>query len=242
MKFKWDQRVYIDLYSGAGIGKIRGTEKLVMGSPLIALSATDPFDRYIFCEVDEDKLAALKQRAQRIAPGRKIEYVSGDCNAVADRICGLIPRGSSDNKVLTLCFADPCDIGIKFSTIRKLSTRFVDFLVLLAVCMDANRAYVHYLRPENKKVDEFLDLPDWRSIWENEKYAAIKFPDFLAQRYARQMNQLGYLEQPLYNMTKVRSDEKNLPLYRLALFSRNQKAYDFWDEVLKYSTDQPDLF
>jgi hypothetical protein len=43
-------------------------------------------------------------------------------------------------------------------------------------------------------------------------------------------------------MKKVRSDEKNLPLYRLALFSRNPRAYDFWDEVLKYSTSQRTLF
>ncbi|MGB8031172.1 MAG: hypothetical protein WCF30_16095 [Terracidiphilus sp.] len=39
-------------------------------------------------------------------------------------------------------------------------------------------------------------------------------------------------------MKLVRSDEKNLPLYYLALFSRNQTAYQFWDEVLKYGTDQ----
>ena len=36
----------------------------------------------------------------------------------------------------------------------------------------------------------------------------------------------------------MRSDEKNLPLYCLALFSRNLTAYKFWDDVLKYSTDQ----
>jgi hypothetical protein len=39
-------------------------------------------------------------------------------------------------------------------------------------------------------------------------------------------------------MKKVRSDDKNLPLYHLALFSRKQVAYQYWDDVLKYSTDQ----
>src|SRR5262249_51164371 len=133
MKFKWEKRVYVDLYSGSGIGKLRGTGKLVMGSPLIALNATDPFDLYIFCEVDERKLDALKQRAEKIAPKQKIEYVLGDCNAVADKICSLIPRASPGSKVLSLCFVDPYDIGIRFSTITKLSVRFIDFLVLLAV-------------------------------------------------------------------------------------------------------------
>jgi hypothetical protein len=39
-------------------------------------------------------------------------------------------------------------------------------------------------------------------------------------------------------MKLVRSHEKNLPFYYLALFSRNETAYKFWNEVLKYSTDQ----
>jgi three-Cys-motif partner protein len=240
MKFKWDQRVFIDLYSGAGIAKIRGTGRLVMGSPLIALNVADPFDSYVFCEKDEEKLEALKQRAHKIAAGREIHYIAGDCNSVVDRVLDRIPRASSEQKVLSLCCVDPFDIGIKFSTIEKLSTRFVDFLVLLAVYMDANRAYVHYLKPENKKVDDFLGLPGWREIWEQEKIRT-KFPEFLARQYSQRMTQLGYLDQELYKMKRVRSDEKNLPLYRLALFSRNRRAYAFWDEVLKYSTE-PKLF
>lgn len=56
------------------------------------------------------------------------------------------------------------------------------------------------------------------------------------------MATLGYITQPLHKMKKVRSDEKNLPLYRLALFSRNPQAYKFWDEVLEYSTTQRNLF
>src|SRR5262245_29726728 len=92
MKFKWKQRIYIDLYAGSGMGRIRGTGKLVLGSPLIALNARDPFDLYIFCERDEGKLHALQQRTQRISSPRRIEYVVGDCNSVVDTICGLIPR------------------------------------------------------------------------------------------------------------------------------------------------------
>ena len=244
MKFKWDKRVYIDLYSSAGISRIRGTGKLVTGSPLIALNANDPFDLYIFCDVDHGKLDALKQRAQKIGRGRNIEYVTGDCNSVVDTICSKIPRASLDNKVLSLCFADPYDIGIKFSTVRKLANRFlIDFLVLLAY-MDPNRAHLQYLNPGNKKVDEFLGLPGWRRIWEREKQTDknLKLPDFLARQYAKQMSRLQYKDQELYMMMKVRSDDKNTPLYRLALFSRSQRAYELWEEALKYSTDQRHLF
>lgn len=243
MKAKWGKRVYIDLYSGAGISRIRGKSRLVMGSPLIALNARDPFDLYIFCEVNHDKLNALKQRAQEIGRGRNIKYVAGDCNSVVDTICSLIPRASPDDKVLSLCFVDPYDIRIKFSTVRKLSARFIDFLVLLAY-MDPNRAHLQYLQADNKKVDEFLGLPGWRKIWEREKKAHkdLKLPDFLARQYAKEMSRLQYKDQELYMMRKVRSDDKKTPLYRLALFSRSERAYDFWEKVLKYSTDQPGLF
>lgn len=39
-------------------------------------------------------------------------------------------------------------------------------------------------------------------------------------------------------MKQVRSDEKNLPLYHLALFSRHPLAYKYWDDVLEYNSDQ----
>jgi hypothetical protein len=50
MKNKWDQRVYIDLYAGAGYCRIQGTKTILKGSPIIAMTLPNRFDRYIFCE------------------------------------------------------------------------------------------------------------------------------------------------------------------------------------------------
>ena len=55
------------------------------------------------------------------------------------------------------------------------------------------------------------------------------------------MEALKYQPQPFYKMKPVSIPEMNVRLYRLALFSRNETAYEFWDDVLKYSTDQTDL-
>jgi hypothetical protein len=65
---------------------------------------------------------------------------------------------------------------------------------------------------------------------------------FLAMEFSASMKSLKYLEQPLDRMKMVRSNEKNLRLYYLALFSRHETAYKFWDDVLKYSTDQTHLW
>jgi len=238
MKFKWDCRVYIDLYSGAGYNRVRNTNKILSGSPLLALTVADPFDKYIFCERDEELLKALEVRAKRIAPAADVAYIPGDCNEQVDRICGEIPLGSKDNTVLGLCFVDPFDLGIKFETLRKMSARFLDFLCLLALHMDANRNYSRYVSEDSRKVDEFLGTDRWREAWVEAQSNRIPFPTFLAQQFAAQMQTLGYISLPLYKMKEVRSGDNNLPLYHLALFSRSALAYQFWDDVLKYSTDQ----
>jgi three-Cys-motif partner protein len=141
MKYKWNKRVYVELYAGAGHSRIRDTAKLIAGSPLLALTVADPFDKYIFCEEDPEKFDALQLRAKKAAPTATIKYIPGDCNKRTKEILEEIPTGSKDNTVLSLCFADPFDISLKFETLKALSVRYVDFVVLLALYSDANRAY-----------------------------------------------------------------------------------------------------
>jgi three-Cys-motif partner protein len=238
MKHKWDQRIYIDLYAAAGQCRIQGTTTFLKGSPLIALTVANPFDKYIFCEENEDLIGALKARTKRIAPAANVAYILGRCDSEIERICAEIPKHSSTNKVLGLCLVDPFDFGIKFETVRRLSTFFIDFLVLLAVGMDANRNYDHYVDGQSTKIDEALGNTDWRERWKSGTVKRSNFRQFLASEFSTSMESLGYLKQPLDRMKLVRSGEKNLPLYYLALFSRHPIAYKFWDDVLRYSTDQ----
>jgi three-Cys-motif partner protein len=239
MKNRWDQRVYIDLYSGAGINHVQGTNRFLKGSPLIALTVAAPFDRYIFCEEDRGRLEALKIRVKRTAPAAEVYFVAGSCDTQIEEICAHIPKPSATNRVLSLCMVDPFDFGLKFSTLRKLSRFRIDFLVLLAVGMDANRNYDHYVKEESTKIDEALGNREWRE--RRKAHRRRDFIRFLATEFSASMKSLNYLEQPLDRMKMVRSNEKNLPLYYLALFSRHETAYRFWDQVLKYSTDQTSL-
>jgi three-Cys-motif partner protein len=237
MKRKWGRRIYVDLYAGAGFAKIRDTARIIAGSPIRALLLPDAFDKYIFCEENKQKLEALKARVKRIAPASDVSYVEGDCNEHAGEILAAIPIGSKTDTVLSLCFADPYDISLKFSTLRALAKRYIDFVVLLALWSDANRAYKRYVMEDATKVDEFLDSTTWRERWKSVQ-TAVPFPKFLAEEFAAQMETLGYLPTPIHKMKRVRSDEKNLPLYYIAMFSGHALAHNFWDDVLKYGTDQ----
>ena len=238
VKNKWDRRVYTDLYAGAGFSRIQGTRTFLKGSPIIALTVTCPFDKYIFCEEDEQLLAALNARAGRIVPEANVSYVPGNCGEKADEIFEAIPKASSKNRVISLSMVDPFDFGLKFETLKKLSEVYMDFIVLLAIGMDANRNYDHYVEGNSPKIDEALGNTKWRERWKLAGSRRSNFRQFLAVEFSKSMESLVYLPTPLERMKLVRSNEKNLPLYYLALFSRHDTGHKFWEQVLKYGTDQ----
>jgi three-Cys-motif partner protein len=244
MKRHWNQRVYVDLFCGPGRARIRGTGRVEETSPLIALRVPDRFDKYIFCDRDANNISALCDRVVREFPDVEATYVLGDCNEVVARIVEQVPRPSSGRSVLCFCFADPFGIDdLKVKTIQALSARArTDFLVLLALDMDANRFQSLYVKETSRVIDEFLDDPSWRSKWAIARDQGVDFRIFLAKAFASRMVDLGYLSAGLERMKEVRSDERNLPLYHLAFFSKHPRGYQFWDQVLKYGTDQLSLF
>lgn len=118
------------------------------------------------------------------------------------------------------------------------SLTFIDFVVLLALWSDANRADKRYVMEDAIKVDEFLGSTTWRERWKTAQANAIPFPKFLAEEFASMMQTLRYLPTPIHKMKRFRSDEKNLALYYITMFSKHPIADTFWDDVLKYGTDQ----
>jgi hypothetical protein len=77
MKKKWGKRVYVELYAGAGYSRIRGTQRIILGSPLRALAAEQSFDKYVFCEAIPANLEALKARVNLHFPAANVAYVEG---------------------------------------------------------------------------------------------------------------------------------------------------------------------
>ena len=234
MKDKWPTRVYVDLCAGSGFSTIEGAASLYWGSPLLALRVPHPFDKYIFCERDAASLQALRARVTRLFSDAEVRFVEGDCDDQIENIVAQIPDQPG---VLSFCFADPFDLSIKFSSILRLASRRIDFLFMLALHMDGNRNVAHYAGSGNNKIDEFLGLSNWRELWKQAEERGRPFPRFLAEQFSEQMARIGYIPIPFHMMKQIRSDG-NSPLYHLALFSKHQRALDFWNKNLKYSTDQ----
>jgi three-Cys-motif partner protein len=192
MKNKWKKRVYIDLFAGAGKVRVRESTKILLGSPLLALRVRVPFDRYIFCDHDPARLEALQRRVEREHADADVRFVPGDVNDQVRQILDHMPLHSPGQGVLGFCFADPNRLqDLKFNTLLALSARFMDFLIHVPA-MDPQRAWQHYLSPENPTVDEFVGTAQWRDEWQR-RQPPPPLDVFVAEIVDRRMKECGFV-------------------------------------------------
>jgi len=240
MKYKWNQLVYIDLFAGSGYVKIKETGEFYLNSAIVAMSIHTPFTKYILCEQDEERCNALTTRIKRDFSHLNCTVIRGDSNLNVQSILSEIPRYSKSNKVLSFCFVDPYNLNFSFSTINELGKSIMDFLILQALHMDGNRNVEKYLHDENTRIADYLGLPEWREQFENNGIVNKKdIVKFLAYSYQSQMEKLGYKSE--MNMHQIRSNDKNLPLYYLAFYSKHDKGHKFFQEVEKRVNSQLSL-
>jgi hypothetical protein len=114
----------------------------------------------------------------------------------------------------------------------------MDFLVLIPSSMDANRNEHNYIQPRNKTLEKFFGNADWRTRWDREKTFGKSFEHFVVEEFGRSMQTIDYIDPGLKEAILIRSDDKNLPLYRLTLYSKHKLGAKFWNETKKYSDPQ----
>lgn len=243
MRKLWRTRIYVDLFTGAGRAVIEGTRRQVPTSALISLGVKHPFDRYVLCEQNRQRMKALRARAERVAGDLDVRFVLGDCNVQIARVLAeLPPPGNRDT--LTACFVDPFGLSdLKFETLRRLADgRRIDFLVLVPSHMDATRNEARLTRESEPLLDDFLGGRSWRSRWEAAARAPapLSFGAFIVEEFGRSMQSLGYLRFDPRDAALV--DARNVPLYHLALFSKNPRGADFWKKAKRSASKQRDLF
>lgn len=221
MRTKWDALVYLDLFAGSGRSQIRGTGRIVSASPLLILGMPEAYDKYIFCEQDKNYAEALETRYRRDFPNRNVKIITGNANASVENIIVEMPRPGRNQKVLGFCFFDPFQLqNLHFSTIETMAQRFIDFLVLIPSSMDANRNEHNYVQARNNTLENFVGNSDWRTRWKEEKASGKSFERFVVEEFGRSMQKLRYIDRGINETKLIRSDNKNLPLYRLALLQQ----------------------
>lgn len=104
--------VYIDAFAGAGVHKSRSTKDFVPGSPLNALNVSPAFSEYHFIDINQARVGALQQVAQR----RTNVFVhEGDCNQVL--LTEVFPKVLYEDFRRGLCLLDPYGLHLDWQVI-----------------------------------------------------------------------------------------------------------------------------
>ena len=235
---RWRAINYVDLFAGPGKCRVRGSDEICLGSPLIALKAPHPFTHYYFVDLDSDNVSTLRKRCSASPIADRVHCFVGDSNQVVNEIFEHISaidqefiRGQWPS--LNLAFLDPAGMDLYWETVETLAQINRMDLVIHYPQMGLTRSMpLVFESSEESKVDSFFGGREWREIyrkWQNRTGLHRKLID----HYKDKLRNLGYIEvlrgdepEPL-----MRNEKRKAPLYRLIFASKHPLGHDFWRAV-----------
>lgn len=226
MKGKWSLH-FIDLFAGGGIERLRGSNRLQWGSPMLAVHASKPFDRLHLCELDREKYAALKVRIGRYRPDSQI--LNGDANEQVENIARAIPA----RRALSLAFLDPYGLQLDFTTLELVTNLKADLIIFFPDRLDILRNWQRYYYDNpDSKLDRYLGLDsNWRAVLDGtppgQRVEALK-----ALYRTRLREKLHY---PVVEHERIPTGGR--PLYYLVFCSRSKLAEEFWKKITRKKPD-----
>ncbi|MCB9134141.1 MAG: three-Cys-motif partner protein TcmP [Anaerolineales bacterium] len=229
LKSKFNERNYIDLFSGTGLCIVNETNEEVNGSSLIALTATAPFTNYYFIELDQQHHSALKTRADSIISHQPTtrRYFQGDCNNKAYDVLKYINKRYSVN----LAIIDGFGIECHWSTIEALaSCQRMDLIILFPQGMNINRNLKFWVDSEANSLDLFFGTDEWRNIYEQAHGIASQCIRPFLDLYQSNLKKLGYGGENQVREQLIRSSGGQ-KLYYLIFASRHPLGDKFWAQA-----------
>ena len=214
---RYDQSVYLDLFSGCGVTRIPETGDFVAGSPVLAARAKEPFDELLLVEKNKRYQGALEQRLSAAGDPKRQTFL-GDVNAIAKKLAKRI----SERPSIVFACVDPEGMEIFWRTMEAISRPSVatDFFVTLTC--GADRALAEASEGGNSRpaVERMMGLP-------LEEVLADGAGQVSAQYIARVREVLG---KQLGRATLIR-DRTGTPRYRLLLYARETPGGSPWEKA-----------
>ncbi|RLC69861.1 MAG: hypothetical protein DRI81_19900, partial [Chloroflexi bacterium] len=238
MRRKWSTRYYVDLLAGPGKNVVRDSGDVLLGSPLLALTAAYPFTGYFFADLSDRNVKALRQRCAASPHSQRVDIRTGDCNDLVNDIVAHIK--CDDWRSLNLAFLDPEGMELQWKTVAKLATvRRMD-LIINYPQGGLNRYMPRaFETPGQTNVDDFFGDRAWREIYREcqNRESLLGIHRRLIDFYKESLQQLGYTvirqvdqigDEPL-----IRNVKRRAPLYRLLFASKHSLGHDFWHKVTR---------
>ncbi|RXG91613.1 three-Cys-motif partner protein TcmP [Bradyrhizobium zhanjiangense] len=213
---------YIELFSGPGRSLVRGTKRIIDGSPLVAYKAAQlsgaPFTAMHLNDFDAEKSAAVEKRIRALG-GAPACYNDPAVVAVDKIVAAVNPKG------LHFAFLDPYNLeGLSFDIIRKLSKLKVDLLIHVSV-HDLQRNLDDYSRPGDV-LDTFA--PGWSKYVDPKTLSQNSFRAALMEYWLSEIRKLGKF--PAEGVELVEGS-KGQRLYWLVFASEHGIARRFWETI-----------
>ena len=225
-KKRWSGLHYIDLFAGPGVLRVKPSNELIWGSPLIAAQAEPRFGQIHVCEQDEKSFEALHARFKRIEQPTQPQVLHGNANELVEQIVRAIPR-----KALSLAFLDPYGLHLDFATLRVLAELRADLVIFFPDHLDALRNWEEVYKDQaDSNLDRVLGTTEWRSALENEP--AEKRPQILQDIYVSQIRNLGYEH---FDYERILSHGH--PLYKLIFCSEDKAGGKIWQGISRRERD-----
>jgi three-Cys-motif partner protein len=238
MRDKWPGLFYVDLLAGPGKNVFTSGE-IMLGSPLIALTAPHNFTHYRFVELDENNCYALRNRVQASPQRDKVNIIQGDCNLIVSDIVKEIHSVERNHGTLNMAFLDPEGLELRWDTVKQLGqVKRMDLIINFSTSGFTRNASKLFDYPESQ-IDAFFGTSDWKDIFlpiADEETSKIRrtMLDF----YKRRLTDLGYTIHP---DEQVFRNSRNRQLYTLIFASKHQLGNKFWRDAIREVT-QPKLF
>ncbi len=237
-KKPWRALHYLDLFSGPGKCRIRENGRIILGSPLLALTLKYPFTRYLFVDNDQKMIEALHVRCNILNNSTGIELFQGDSNRVVNNITEQIH--SIDREFikgkwssLNLAFLDPEGFEVEWDTMTILARINRIDLIIYYPLMGLNRNMKkNFKSATTNRIDRFFGSQGWRDIYTKYQSGQLKnLHRCLLDFYEDNLEKLDFLvireNEPL-----IRNTITNAPMYRLVFASKDQLGIDFWKEAI----------
>lgn len=253
-------RVYIDAFAGACVTRVRGSgaisepspffddhddseaqEEFILGSPVRALSISNPFHKYFFFDLDETRAETLRA----VAEGRKgVAVQVGDCNPLIQNLA----RQLRSRNIRGVAFLDPYGAHLEWATIEALArTGTMEVVINFPLAMAINRMITRSGDIPERWADQLtacFGSDEWREI------AYSRDTDLFGQEFVTKKGDvaerlldlyIGRLKDLFSYVAKPRliRNTRNAPLYYLIWAGPNKLGLKGADYILRQGEKLP---
>ena len=227
------KKIYVDGFAGSGKTELKSGTKdddqeavTVDGSALLSLKYN--FDEYYFLELDEDRIALLKENVKTNYPEKvgKVHFITGDCNK---ELSDVLSRITVYHRCLM--FLDPYALELKWETLEKISKcGVVDLWYLFPLSVIRLMAKDKDIPDSNKeKVTSILGTDEWLSKLFVESQQMNLFDDEPQYERVEYEQVLEYIKSRFKDIfpfvspdSKILKNEaKNSPMFMLCFMMTN---------------------